>query len=929
MRGGETREVCMNTMEQCGKRGVSFFGKNAAIDFCRFFFARDFEGYTLIFHNGQAYDVYFIVKYIFSTMRRIPRVIYRGSKIVSIDNGKFRVIDSLNFLTFPLAQMPKVFGLDNIRKGTFPHFFNTEENWGYVGPMPHPSYYGVATMKEKPREEFMSWYRNQRGCTFDFKKEVLAYCEADVSILQESCNKFRQLMLDITSREEIVGKGEGGEAITKTVGIDCLQYTTLASLCMATYRYMFLTEKYLVKMDNGREVTGYLTNGYLKLIDNDGRELAEEDRERVQEMTFVSTPFAKMPSCGFAGMDAHSRSSIVWLMYESRVRGVTIQHARNGGEKIFPNATMDGHFKVDGYHVDPVTGMETAWEFMGCVYHGCPSCYTGPNGKKGVKHPHTGQSLGYLYKKTLDRLHYLRKVLHLRVHVIWECEYNSLLKSNTILRQISDNTDILPRMDPRMAFYGGRTNAVQLAYDAEGDKKVGYLDICSLYPMVLKNDVFPVGIPEVIVEPNTTDISEYFGLIQARVRPPRGLFHPVLPARINGKLFFPLCHNCANALNQDDCLCSDEERDLIGCWPSIELEEALKVGYSVIKIFEVYHFAEKAKYDRQVKSEGLFTGYVNAFLKGKQEATGWPRENMTVQEKRLYIEEYETVEGIKLSESDIAFNPGKRITFKMLLNAFWGKWGEASSHRVHQVVEKGPDILKLLTNVSISLKDINIIDENRAVVQYEYSKGFTPEMPHVNVFVAAFTTANARIRLFKVLHALEKRVLYFDTDSVILEYDETDSKRFIPDIGVNLGQWTSELKEGTHITRFVSSGPKSYSYVCSDGSSSTKLKGFTLNHETSQLLNFESIRNLVLFWAAPDVHHLSSDVTGNHADDDDHDYAQNLAREQPTIDVRYRKICRDKKKFLLFNREEIKKYKVTYTKRRLVKGTYSTLPYGY
>ena len=109
-RGDEGREVCMNAAQKCGKRGVSFFGANAAIDFCRFFFARDFEKYTLIFHNGQAYDVYFIARYIFSTMRGIPRVIYRGSKIVLIQNNKFRVIDSLNFLSFPLAQMPKVFG---------------------------------------------------------------------------------------------------------------------------------------------------------------------------------------------------------------------------------------------------------------------------------------------------------------------------------------------------------------------------------------------------------------------------------------------------------------------------------------------------------------------------------------------------------------------------------------------------------------------------------------------------------------------------------------------------------------------------------------------------------------------------------------------------------------------------------------------------
>jgi hypothetical protein len=107
-------------------------------------------------------------------MTKLPKVIYRGSKIVAIDAGKFRIIDSLNFLTFPLAQMPKVFGLQGVKKGTFPVFFNQKEMWDFVGPMPHPYCYRVNRMKSKAREEFISWYKEQRGKVFDFKKEILA-----------------------------------------------------------------------------------------------------------------------------------------------------------------------------------------------------------------------------------------------------------------------------------------------------------------------------------------------------------------------------------------------------------------------------------------------------------------------------------------------------------------------------------------------------------------------------------------------------------------------------------------------------------------------------------------------------------------------------------------------------------------------------------
>jgi hypothetical protein len=44
-----------------------------------------------------------------------------------------------------------------------------------------------------------------------------------------------------------------------------------------------------------------------------------------------------------------------------------------------------------------------------------------------------------------------------------------------------------------------------------------------------------IGHPRVITE-NFGDLSSYFGLVKCTVLPPRGLFHPVLPYRTQGKL---------------------------------------------------------------------------------------------------------------------------------------------------------------------------------------------------------------------------------------------------------------------------------------------------------------------------------------------------------------------------------------------------------
>ena len=132
----------------------------------------------------------------------------------------------------------------------------------------------------------------------------------------------------------------------------------------------------------------------------------------------------------------------------------------------------------------------------------------------------------------------------------------------------------------------------------------------------------------------------------------------------------------------------------MGTWTTVDLEDTLNVGYTIIRLYEVYHFEERAKYDRDVEDSGLFTEYVNMFLKGKQEASGWPSSDMTRAEQDTYVSEYEEVEGVVLDYC-IKYNSGKRATNKLLLNSFWGKFGESNNHRIHKLVGSGVDLFKI------------------------------------------------------------------------------------------------------------------------------------------------------------------------------------------------------------------------------------------
>ena len=50
---------------------------------------------------------------------------------MKINEYKIRFIDSINFVASALASFPKTFGLKELKKGYFPHYFNKPCNQDY------------------------------------------------------------------------------------------------------------------------------------------------------------------------------------------------------------------------------------------------------------------------------------------------------------------------------------------------------------------------------------------------------------------------------------------------------------------------------------------------------------------------------------------------------------------------------------------------------------------------------------------------------------------------------------------------------------------------------------------------------------------------------------------------------------------------------
>ena len=375
------------------------------------------------------------------------------------------------------------------------------------------------------------------------------------------------------------------------------------------------------------------------------------------------------PLRGWRGVNTNqSLKALQWLYLKEKEipkQGASadrIRHVRNGGEETIRTAVTS--YFVDGY--DPLT--HTVYEFNGCLYHGCPRCY--PN--RQAKHYATpDRTVQELYEATINKRMALLQAGYTVVEM-WECQWQKLVDTNAEVQSFLASLELVPPLEPREAFFGGRTGAVAMHAVAGEGEEIRYTDITSLYPWVNKTCTYPVGHPEIITQPEDQRIHSYFGIATVDILPPAGLFHPVLPVRAGGKLTFPLCRTCVEKEQEKAmltrthyCPHSDAHRMLRGTWCTPEIEKAIEKGYTLVKIHEVWHFAS------QQRRTGLFKEYVNTWLKLKQEASGWPSWCETVEQKREYILNYQEREGIRLDIASIGKNPGRKATAKLMLNRYF------------------------------------------------------------------------------------------------------------------------------------------------------------------------------------------------------------------------------------------------------------------
>ena len=216
------------------------------------------------------------------------------------------------------------------------------------------------------------------------------------------------------------------------------------------------------------------------------------------------------------------------------------------------------------------------------------------------------------------------------------------------------------------------------------------------------------------------------------------------------------------------------------------------------------------------------------------------------------------------------------------------------------MVTEPKEFFHFLDSTKYEVSDARLVNDEMVEVHYKEKGEFAEQNDKVNIVIAAFTTAYARLKLYDLLDLLQERVLYYDTDSVIYIHEPGKPD---PPLGDYLGDLTDELDAGDYITTFISGGPKNYAYITNNGKSETKIRGITLDYAATKKLNLDVMRHLV------------------------HSHVNCHTEEKVTVDIPF-KITRDKKERNIVTKKMKKDYRVVYNKR-VITENYGTLPYGY
>ncbi len=787
-----------------------FWGLEGVKKLFMFFMEEFVHGCEFFAHNAGKYDAVFIEKYMSEMHGALPQKLQRGTKIMQMiyseNNITFK--DSLCFIASTLRAMSSNFGIEELRKGFFPHKLMTVEylrnaelnNFQVQRPSIDVWESDFRRGKEGQAEKreldtFLETFYATGG-TWDLRKDAVEYCISDTVLLGQVLKLFRERCMSLAEDIELDTAANPRENQI----FDVLQYVTLPSAVMNLFMSRSLPQRTLAVVDR-----------YPCLMRKQG---------------------------------------MLWVVYESARRSFSMDSVR-----MFPT--------VRDVPVTAVTD-QFLFLFLPCYDHGCPKCY--PTQHRNVRKDMTF----YKLYDTMTHASALLKVWcaennRLFIHM-WEHDWVKVTQKKNFRswqhEQSDFITDYLP-IDPREAYKGGMSEMYKIFHP----EAFSMSDFVSQYPTTMLGFSFspttservewelPTGKPEITMYPDADIVARTrkLGIVKCRIVPPPRLYAPFLGYKAESRIvqnsyevIYGLCRVCMENRVDRSCDHNDDERSFTGTWTISEVKYALTLGYRIQFVTEIWEYSGK--------SHLIFKDFIVPFIKAKILA----KKDGIVNEDGTFTVEGEQVAhylfqmtGKRVLPEEFKDAPVDRSTTKVMINSVYGKFGQRSVWPSSaSFTESDEDIKKcdiLLQDSSIQLQSFDLIPRLRedgtremiAIVSYEKNYPASRGDAKKHDLIAAHITAYGRQMLNQGLQLLGDKAIYSDTDSIahtrmhVLPYK----------IGFRIGDLELELAEAI---MWVANGRKSYMYLKTDGTTVCKQKGVSLKVSMDAVFTVENMLDMIV-----------------------------------------------------------------------------------
>lgn len=760
--------------------------RTGVYEFFKCILERELTDYVLFAHNARAYDAILVKHFMTKYQHEFSQDIQRGQKLLSMKyvNLKLEFRDSLCFIPTALRSMAGDFGIEELKKGFFPHRLITTQFMeeacasDFIVLRPGKEWFdmdhraGTAGVKEAQELEqfFDQFYGSTSDELWNMKEDSICYCISDTVLLGKTLVQFREKLMEMTETME-------RPFYLQKQPFDPLSYVTLPSAMMGLFMSQFIPLRKIAVIDRGEVFRFRRAEAYL-----------------------------------------------LWI--EFSIHGQLKRINRCVG--------------VDEY-------LQHMYIYRDCFMDGCLHCY-GEHQRNERSNTTFGQCRFLADARIQILTEGMSKVIIVWDHDFQRLKETEPFELWYHDQDIEDRLPLDPRDSYKggkvEAYKLSCPGSVQMC-DFVSDYP-GFCLGETYDPFDLEHDNavlewhMPTGQPKQLYRPPQDEIQDALhrdrrGIIKCKVLAPRGLYVPFLGFRIPSKtgvemyeLLYGLCRECMRH-RLFPCDHMDVQRAFVGTWTLSEIHYALDLGYKLVDVIDLWVYPSS--------DNKLFRSFIAPFVveKIKSKRDGLINDTGTFTPKGLDICAYvKELTGETLQTTDFVNSPAKRFTAKIAMNSVTGKFGQMEEQISSRTFtsDEYEESRKLLTDPSKDILFAEILDEAGDIVIIEYrNKRWTMRgARRKNDIIVAHITAYGRM----ILHALEDRLgdalLYVDTDSAFHRTLEQPVYKH----GFRIGDLELELANGSD---FVCCGRKWYSYFKGSGNAVCKLKGFTLKQSTEGLFH--------------------------------------------------------------------------------------------